>query len=178
MKKRYKIRKGSIAYYAVKTWKPITLLAVVALTLGAFALASTAFAKEAPNEPTAEENTAVEAQEQAEPLDELEEETELVSLGEYTITYYCKENYPHICNDGDATRTATGTIPTPGRTIAVDPKVIPYGTEVIINGNTYIAEDCGGAINGNRIDIVVDTHEEALQCGIDHYEVFVKEGDL
>lgn len=61
--------------------------------------------------------------------------------------------------------TATGTKATAGRTIAVDPSVIPYGTEVIINGHTYVAEDCGGAINGNDIDVYFDTHEEALQFG-------------
>lgn len=88
-------------------------------------------------------------------------------------TAYCCENYPHICNDGDATCTATGTKPTPGRTIAVDPSVIPYGAEVIINGNTYIAEDCGGAIKGNRIDILFDTHEEALQFGRQQLTVYV-----
>lgn len=101
------------------------------------------------------------------------EEPTLVSLGEYKITYYCRENYPHICNNGDMASTATGTVPTPGRTIAVDPKVIPYGTEVVINGHMYIAEDCGGAVNGNKVDILVDTHEEALKCGIDYCEVFV-----
>ena len=88
-------------------------------------------------------------------------------------TAYCCENYPHICNDGDATCTATGTKPTPGRTIAVDPSVIPYGAEVIINGQTYIAEDCGGAIKGNRIDILFDTHEEALQFGRQQLTVYV-----
>lgn len=71
--------------------------------------------------------------------------------------------------------TATGTTPTAGRTIAVDPNVIPYGTEVVIDGQTYIAEDCGGAINGNRIDIVVETHEEALGKGIRSAEVYIKE---
>lgn len=101
------------------------------------------------------------------------EEPELISLGEFTITHYCRENYPHICNDGDATRTATGTEPTPGRTIAVDPDVIPYGSEVMINGHTYIAEDTGGAINQNRIDIAVDTHAEALQKGLYSTEVFL-----
>ena len=106
---------------------------------------------------------------------EVIEEPEPVSLGEFTITHYCRENYPHICNDGDATHTATGTTPTPGRTIAVDPEVIPYGTEVIINGKTYIAEDTGGAINGNRIDIVTETHEEALRLGIITAEVYVEE---
>lgn len=61
--------------------------------------------------------------------------------------------------------TATGTTATAGRTIAVDPSVIPYGTEVIINGNTYVAEDCGDAIEGNTIDIYFDTHAEALNFG-------------
>lgn len=100
-------------------------------------------------------------------------EPEVISLGDFVITHYCRENYPHICNDGDATHTATGTEPTPGRTIAVDPDVIPYGSQVIINGHTYIAEDTGGAINQNRIDIVVDTHTEALEKGIYTAEVFL-----
>lgn len=61
--------------------------------------------------------------------------------------------------------TATGTKATAGRTIAVDPSIIPYGTEIIIDGHTYIAEDCGGAVKGNRVDIFFDTHEEAKQFG-------------
>ena len=106
-------------------------------------------------------------------FNEVEAEPELISLGEFVVTHYCIENYPHICNDGDATHTATGTRPTPGRTIAVDPDVIPYGSEVVINGHTYKAEDTGGAINQNRIDIVVDTHEEALKKGKFTVEVFL-----
>ena len=39
---------------------------------------------------------------------------------------------------------------------AVDPSVIPYGTEVLIDGHVYIAEDCGGAVKGNVIDIFVE----------------------
>lgn len=109
------------------------------------------------------------------PIEKVERSVELVSIGEFDLTYYCIENYPHICNDGEATLTATGTTPTPGRTIAVDPLVIPYGTEVVIDGHTYIAEDCGGAIKGNRIDIVVETHEQALQMGLRSAEVFIKE---
>lgn len=90
------------------------------------------------------------------------------------LSAYCTEDYPHICNDGDATTTATGTVPTPGRTIAVDPDVIPYGSEVIINGHTYIAEDTGGYIVGNHIDIVFNSHQEALEFGIQYAEVEVK----
>ena len=84
------------------------------------------------------------------------------------VSAYCKENYPHICNDGESTYTATGTIATPGRTVAVDPKYIPHGTEIEIEGVGFrIAEDCGGAIKGkNRIDLLVETHQEALEWGM------------
>lgn len=96
-----------------------------------------------------------------------------IPLGMCMLTAYCKENYPHICNNGDSTYTATGTVPTVGRTVAVDPSVIPYGSEVIINEHTYIAEDCGGAVKGNRIDILFETHKEALQFGVQYAEVHV-----
>lgn len=102
----------------------------------------------------------------------------VVSLGVCKTTAYCSENYPHICNNGDSSRTATGTVPTPGRTVAVDPKVIPYGSEVIINGHSYIAEDCGGAIKGNKVDILFATHREALQYGSRYVEVsYIPKGD-
>lgn len=100
-------------------------------------------------------------------------EPTLVCLGKFKASAYCKENYPHICNNGDSSTTATGTTPTAGRTIAVDPSVIPYGTQVVINGHTYIAEDCGGGIKGNRVDILFATHREALNFGIQYVEVFV-----
>lgn len=104
---------------------------------------------------------------------EVVQEPQKISLGQFKITAYCAENYPHICNNGDSTYTATGTTPTPGRTIAVDPSVIPYGSQVIINGHTYIAEDCGGSIKGNRIDMLFATHQEALNFGIQYAEVYV-----
>lgn len=87
------------------------------------------------------------------------------------LSAYCVENYPHICNNGNASTTATGTKPTPGRTVAVDPRVIPYFSKVIIYGHTYIAEDCGGAIKGNRVDIAFATHREALEFGIRYADV-------
>lgn len=76
------------------------------------------------------------------------------------------------CADSADGITSTGTIATEGRTIAVDPSVIPYGTEVIFGGNKYIAEDCGGAIKGNRIDVFFDSHEDALQFGRQELNVF------
>lgn len=95
--------------------------------------------------------------------------TDYKSLGEFVITHYC--DCQKCTLDGDGI-TATGTQATEGRTIAVDPEVIPYGTMVVIDGHTYIAEDCGGAIKGKRIDIFMDSHEEALKAGVKTVEVF------
>lgn len=61
--------------------------------------------------------------------------------------------------------TATGTRARRG-TVAVDPSVIPFGTKMYIPGYGYgVAEDTGGAIKGNRIDLFFDDVDEALQWG-------------
>ena len=60
--------------------------------------------------------------------------------------------------------------------IAVDPSVIPLGTRVFIPGyGEAIAEDIGGAIRGNRIDIAFESHEEALSFGRQELEIFIME---
>lgn len=105
------------------------------------------------------------------PEEQIAPVNEAISLGIGKITAYCSENYPHICNDGESYKTSTGTTPTVGFTCAVDPSVIPYGSEVIVNGKSYIAEDCGGAIKGNSIDILFATHEEAMDFGVQYMEV-------
>nr|DAG69110.1 MAG TPA: lytic transglycosylase [Caudoviricetes sp.] len=69
-------------------------------------------------------------------------------IGKFKITFYW------LSENGKS--TSTGAVATEGRTIAVDPNVIPYGTEVLIDGRVYIAEDCGGAVKGNVIDIFVE----------------------
>lgn len=92
-------------------------------------------------------------------------EHQLVYLGDFKLTHYCVAKFEHICGTG-AGLTATGTQVTAGRTIAVDPTVIPYGSQVYIEGyGWHIAEDCGGAVNGSHIDIAVSTHEQALSLG-------------
>jgi 3D (Asp-Asp-Asp) domain-containing protein len=97
-------------------------------------------------------------------------------LGEFTITHYCCEKYPHICNAGAPYKTATGTTPHVGG-CAVDPKVIPLGSYIKINDVVYHAEDTGGAIKGNRVDIVTETHKEAWNKGKFKAQVFLKVGD-
>lgn len=69
--------------------------------------------------------------------------------------------------------TASGAKAKSKHTIAVDKNIIPFGTTVIINGNEYVAEDTGGAIKGNRIDIYFDSHEEALEFGRQTIEIEV-----
>ena len=62
--------------------------------------------------------------------------------------------------------TSTGQKPVWG-TIAVDPKVIPYGTKVYIPqfGRTFIANNTGGAIKGNKIDIFMNSKKECYNWG-------------
>lgn len=97
----------------------------------------------------------------------------LHSLGTFEIYHYC----PCAKCCGTANRiTATGTTAEEGRTIAVDPAVIPLGTTVIIDGHEYTAEDAGGGITGNRIDIFVESHEKALSLGVKEATVFIKGG--
>lgn len=91
-------------------------------------------------------------------------------LGNFKITYYCA--CEKCCNKADGI-TATGTRVEEGRTIAVDPSVIPYGTKVIIGGHVFTAEDCGGAIKQNHIDIYVNRHEEAQALGVTNAQVYL-----
>ena len=68
-------------------------------------------------------------------------------------------------------KTASGTIATQGRTIAVDKSIIPLGEIVTVNGKDYIAEDTGSAIKGKKIDIFFDSHNDALEFGRKEVEV-------
>ncbi len=70
--------------------------------------------------------------------------------------------------------TKSGTIPQEGRTIAVDPSVIPLGSEVYFDGEIYIAEDIGGAIKGNTIDLFYGTEQESIDYGVQFHSVFVR----
>ena len=71
--------------------------------------------------------------------------------------------------------TSTGKKPRPYHTLAVDPKVIPYGTRVYIPefNKVFIAEDCGGAIKGNRIDIYMNNEYECRQWGVRNITIII-----
>ena len=94
------------------------------------------------------------------------------SLGVFKITHYCACSI--CCGEYSNGITASGTTAQAGRTIAVDPSLIPLGSSVVINGHTYVAEDTGGAIKGNRIDVFVSSHSEALANGVYYAEVILQ----
>ena len=90
-------------------------------------------------------------------------------LGIFRITYYCP---CEECNGGYS-GTSTGAPLIQGRTIAVDPTVIPYGTKVIIGGHVFTAEDCGGAVKGKHIDIFVNEHAMGEALGVTNVHVYL-----
>lgn len=97
---------------------------------------------------------------------------QLVSLGVFKLTAYCP---CYECSRGYGDSTATGVKAKPNHTIAVDPKVISYGTKIYINGTIYTAEDCGGSVKGKTIDIYFKTHKETINFGVQYAEVYIVE---
>lgn len=92
------------------------------------------------------------------------------SVGEiYKITAYC--SCAKCCGKTNGI-TAMGTHATSGRTVAASSK-FSLGTKLNINGHTYTVEDRGGAITGNKIDIYVNSHAEALAWGVRYLPVSV-----
>lgn len=129
--------------------------------------------------------TLLSVESEPETLLQVEKTTEVIELVQeepkpeyitetFKLTAYCP--CMQCCGKTDGI-TASGTKATEGRTIAVDPNVIPFGTEVIINGHTYIAEDKGGAIKDNRIDVYFDSHQDALEFGVQYADVLIKIGE-
>ena len=87
----------------------------------------------------------------------------------YKITAYCP--CAKCCGKTNG-RTASGTTATAGRTVAASSK-FAFGTKLNIGGHVYTVEDRGGAISGNKIDIFVNSHAEALAWGVRYLNVNV-----
>lgn len=91
----------------------------------------------------------------------------MTSLGEFKICAYYK--------GGNGLLTATGVACEDGRTVAVDPNVIPYGTRLYIEGvGERIAEDCGG-FRGNVLDLYMTEEAACWEWGVRSREVWVIE---
>lgn len=84
--------------------------------------------------------------------------------GQFSISHYC--SCPLCTNTPKGSRTATGHIPREGRTVAVDKNIIPLHSVIYVEGlGTFVAEDVGGAVKGNHLDIYIDDHQRALNLG-------------
>ncbi len=89
-------------------------------------------------------------------------------IGTFTVTAYCGCKK---CSAG-SNKTASGTTPTEGRTIAADTSILPFGTQVVIDGIVYTVEDRGSGVNGNHIDIFFATHKKAMEFGTRTMKVY------
>lgn len=95
----------------------------------------------------------------------------LTYIGTFTCTAYC--SCPVCCGEYSSGYTASGTWATEGRTIACN--TLPMGTEVVIDGNTYIVEDTGWSPYGEAwIDIFFEDHQRASDFGVQTKEVYVR----
>jgi len=93
-------------------------------------------------------------------------------LGTYRITAYCP--CARCCGKSDGI-TADGTYaPTWPERIVSASKGIPFGTRMWIEGvGVVTVHDRGGAIDGRRAELFFQTHDEALQWGVQELKVSV-----
>ena len=89
----------------------------------------------------------------------------------FKVTAYC--SCAKCCGKTNGI-TASGTKATAGRTVATSSQ-FSFGTQLDIGGYTYTVEDRGGAIKGNRIDVYMNSHAEALAWGVRYLPVTVVE---
>ena len=106
-------------------------------------------------------------------LNDLRNDTyELAYMGDFKITYYCDERFNHVC--GGSGITASGKPTEVGWTVAADWGVLPKGSVIYISGLGFReVQDVGGGVNGDHIDVLVQTHEEALNGGLDYKDVWI-----
>lgn len=159
-----------------------TICATIGLLI-VIALLTTVAAMESPAETAAVTTTTTQTRDAEIPADSPPAEEYAycndVCLGLFELTAYCPCS---ACCGKDDGITATGTVATEGRTIAVDPTVIPYGTTIEViyaDGSSarYVAEDCGGAIKAKSLDVFFFDHQAAREYGIQTAYVYIVQGD-
>lgn len=108
------------------------------------------------------------------PIEEKElEPTPTYKAMEIVAVAYCP--CEKCCGKSDGI-TATGVEAKANRTVAADPNILPYGTEILCGMGEFVVEDTGGALKGkNRVDFFFDTHEEALKFGKQQFTIWIKE---
>jgi 3D (Asp-Asp-Asp) domain-containing protein len=90
-------------------------------------------------------------------------------LGKFKLTSYCACTI--CCGIWAGGGTASGTVPTEGRTVAM--AGVPFGTKLIINGQVYTVEDRGTPYG--HVDIYKNSHQDALNFGVQYADVYLAE---
>lgn len=107
----------------------------------------------------------------SQPVEQTKEEVQVSSAGEeavkeMTVTATAYTAYCTGCSGTTAIGIDLRANPNQ-RVIAVDPRVIPLGTKVWVEGyGEAIAGDTGGAIKGNKIDVFIPSQESAIAWGV------------
>ncbi len=113
-------------------------------------------------------------------------EIELIDWGEFKVTAYCScvkccdiwsAEHPSRLGTDFQQLTSSGTVPVANHTVAADTDVFPYGTQIVIDGRMYTVEDTGGAMQGKTLDIYFDSHELAVEHGVQYKQIFQLKGD-
>ena len=95
------------------------------------------------------------------------------------VTHYCC--CVKCCGKADGI-TYSGVKATPGVTVAVDTSIIPLGSDVLVDYGDgeihyYRADDTGSAIKGNKLDLCVSSHQDAINLGVRTATVYWVEAD-
>ena len=167
-------RKTRAAQASARAWKLNTILTLilaalaagVALVISAKAAATEGPAASPTEAPTISDDGRLPGDDT--PAQEPVQLDQAHVLESVVITHY--DVCERCCGKVDGI-TASGVHATPYSTVAVDPSVIPLGADVLVDYGDgaglrrYRAEDTGGAVKGNHIDLCVGSHAEALQLG-------------
>lgn len=159
-----------------------TLLLVVLAFLCTFTALMAVYLDNSGDDPTRDlplqKSTVVEPAEEPPVTDGIE------VLGKFDLTAYCScevccgkwaLDRPTDENGEKIVYTASGAVAEAGVTVAVDPDIIPLGSEVYIMGRGWYTAQDTGAFTGNVIDIYFDDHEDACEFGRQHGVVAVRE---
>lgn len=174
-----------ISWLVIAVFFFITGIVIGSLCVGSNAVSTDPVETTAPIEtPETETKPMVNSTTAPETTPEPIPEWKYTSLGTYRLTAYCACEKccgywatvrPLDENGNPIVYTANQSIAKQGVTVAADTNVLPFGTVLLIDGHEYIVQDRGGSIKENRIDIYFESHEEALQFGVQYKEIFIKE---
>lgn len=92
-------------------------------------------------------------------------------VGKFLITYYCA--CEQCCGNNNGI-TASGAKVQEGVTVAADTSQLPFGTKIYINGIGWrIVQDKGSAIQGNKLDVYIPSHNDPMPYNVQTVDVWV-----